>query len=80
LRKRPAKKNPIQFLKAEQIHGYSKFELHDVIRAREGTEIFEEGEKPDVLHYVSSPEVGNIDLTDKIDERTPAKASINSEA
>jgi len=79
-RRRPSKKNPIQYLKAEQIPGYAKFELHDVIRAREGTEIFEDGEKPDVLHYINTPEVGNIDLTDKIDERTPAKVNINSEA
>ena len=48
-------------------------------RAREGTEIFEKGDKPDVIHYVNSPEVGNIDLTDKIDERTPVKVAINSE-
>ena len=28
-------------------------------RAREGTEIFEEGRKPDVIHYVSSPNTEN---------------------
>jgi len=68
-------------LKAEKIPGFQKFELHDAIRAREGTEIFEEGRKPDVIHYVSSPNTENKDaLIEKIDVRTPQDVNIKAEA
>jgi len=60
----------IAYLNAEQIPGFEKFHLHEVIRAREGTEIFD-GRKPDVIHYVNSPDVGQPNLIEKIDVRTP---------
>jgi len=65
----------IAYLKAEQIPGFQKFELHDVIRAREGTQIFD-GRKPDVIHYVESPNTEKDAILDKIDVRTPQDVNI----
>jgi len=68
----------IAYLNAEQIPGFEKFHLHEVIRAREGTEIFD-GRKPDVIHYVNSPDVGQQNLIEKIDVRTPTLVEIEAE-
>lgn len=80
MRRNPAGKPvpKIAYLQAEQIPGFEKFELHEVIRAREGTQIFD-GRKPDVIHYVSSPDVGQDDIVEKIDVRTPSDVTISAE-
>jgi len=44
------------YLPAELLPGYETFKLHEVIRKQEGTQIFD-GRKPDVIHYVDSPEI-----------------------
>merc|ERR1711962_455884 len=75
---KPAPVPKIAYLQAEQIPGFQKFELHEVIRAREGTQIFD-GRKPDVIHYVNSPDVGQDDVIEKIDVRTPSDVTITAE-
>ena len=45
-------------------------------REREGTQIFKAGEKPDVIHYVSSPDTAQDNLVEKLDVRTPSDVSI----
>merc|ERR1712027_159756 len=53
--------------------------LHQQIRRREGTEIFE-GRKPDVIHYIEPPQIVNKkQYSSLIDERTPAATKIVSE-
>ncbi|XP_023333441.1 uncharacterized protein LOC111705202 [Eurytemora carolleeae] len=74
--KKPTHLPKIAYLKAEQIPGFQKFQLHEVIREREGTQIFKAGEKPDVIHYVSSPDTAQSNLVEKLDVRTPSDVSI----
>merc|ERR1711953_603561 len=50
---------------------YSANRRHQQIRRREGTEIFE-GRKPDIMHYIEAPQLGQRrDFARLIDERTP---------
>jgi len=65
---------------ASQIPGYETFQLHEVIRKREGTEIFEAGRKPDVIRILEPPTIKSTrDFSDKIDERSLGKVEIPAE-
>jgi len=67
----------IAYQEASQIPGYETFQLHEVIRKREGTEIFEGGRKPDVIRIVKPPIIkSTTDFSDKIDERSLNKVDI----
>jgi len=77
-RKRNLAKLPkIAYVSAEKIPGYQKFQLHEVIRRREGTEIFDD-HKPDVIHYVDAPDAKQDNIAAKIDERTPNNIEIDA--
>ena len=65
----PTRLNKFEHFKANQ--GYNTFKKHQQIRRREGTEIFD-GRKPDIIHYIESPQLGSkLSYSSLIDERTP---------
>jgi len=69
--------NKFEHFKANQ--GFNTSKKHQQIRRREGTEIFE-GRKPDIIHYIESPQLGSkVSYSGLIDERTP-KTSIVKES
>ena len=73
----PTRLNKFEHFKANQ--GFNTSKKHQQIRRREGTEIFE-GRKPDIIHYIESPQLGTkVSYSGLIDERTP-KTSIVKES